>query len=156
MKKIVFIIMVVLSSTPFFSQSKNEKNLMEDSLWKSLYQFCITTEKYLNKDFVTQKDVNNYLNYIQTHMGDSVQTTDFFVPFMANKNEAMIYLTEQIKDMVGSKCVYRFVSWDGWDGSTPFTGFRFDICHNGYKDQFLVIVNTTNQIRSIFSVNSKI
>ena len=156
MKKTVIILMVVFSSTSFFSQSKNEKNLMEDSLWKSLYQFCITTEKYLNKDLVTQKAVTNFLNYVYSNMGDSLQSSDFFIPYTVSKNQALLFLTDQTKDMIGTKCDYTFVSWDGWDGKTPFIGFRFNITHSGYVDQFLVIVSTTNEIRCIFSINSKI
>lgn len=157
MKKLVLTLVVVLSvTTSVFSQTNRKTEMMEDSLWKSLYKFCKTTETYLNKDYVSQVDVNNFLTYLYNHMGDSVQTTDFYVPFTTTKDQAMSYLTEQTKDMVGSSCKYYFVSWDGWDGKTPFTGFRFDILHDGYKDQFLVIVNTKNEVTSIYSINSKL
>jgi len=157
MKKLVLsLVVVLLVTTSVFSQTNKKTEVMEDSLWTSVYKFCKTAEKYLNKDYVSEYDVNNFLTYLYHHMGDSVQTTDFYVPFTVTKDESMTYLNNQTKDMVGSKCQYSFVSWDGWDGKTPYTSFRFDVSHNGYKDQFLVIVSTKNKVTSIFSINSKI
>jgi hypothetical protein len=157
MKKLVLTLVVVLSvTTSLFSQNKSKSDVMVDSLWKSLHTFCSTAEKYFDKEYVTQSDVNNFLTYVYKHMGDSVQSSDFYLPYTVSKNQALVFLTDQTKDMVGSKCDYSFVSWDGWDGETPYTGFRFNISHNGYNDQFLVIVSTTNEIRCILSVNSKI
>jgi hypothetical protein len=157
MKKLVLTLAVVLSvNTSVFSQTNNKSKVMVDSLWKSLYQFCTTAEKYLDKDYVTQSDVNNFLKYVYSHMGDSLQSSDSYIPYTVPKNLALSFITDQTKDMVGSKCEYSFVSWDGWDGETPYTGFRFDISHDGYKDQFLVIVSSKNEIRCIFSINSKV
>ncbi len=149
---------VVLSlTTTVFSQNKKPKSeTMSDSLWTSVYKFCKTSEKYLDNERVTQADVNNFINYVYNNMTDSLQSSEFYFPYTVSKNQALVYLTEQTKDMVGQKCVFNWGSWDGWDGKTPYTGFRFDISHNGYKDQFLVIVSTTNEVHCIFSVNSKI
>lgn len=94
--------------------------------------------------------VNNFLNYVYSNMPDSVQSSDFCFPYTVFKDKAMFFLKEQTKDIIGSKCDYSFVSWDGYDGETPYTGFRLNISHNGYNDQ--VIVSTTNEIRCIFSV----
>ena len=150
-------LLVLIITTSIFSQKKIPKNeIMSDSLWKSLRQFCITTEKHLSKDYVTQSDVNNFINYVYKSMPDSLQSSEFCFPYTVSKNQALVYLTDQTKDMVGQKCVFTWGSWDGWDGKSPYTGFRFDISHNGYKDQFLVIVSTTNKVHCIFSVNSKI
>lgn len=158
MKKLVLTPMIVfLLTTSIYSQRKKSKSeIMRDSLWNSVYNFCLVVDKYLDKDYVTQVDVNNFLNYVSCNMRDSLQSSEFFVPYTVSKEQAMIYLTEQTKDMIGSKCNYSFISWDGWDGKTPYTGFRFDVSHNGYKDQFLIIVSTTNKVHCIFSVNSKI
>lgn len=157
MKKLVLTLAVVLSvTTSLFSQKKNKSEMMRDSLWKSVYHFSSVVDKYLDKDYVTQYDVNNFLSYVYSHMGDSVQSSDFYLPYTVSKDQAMVFLTDQTKDMVGSKCDYSFVSWDGWDGKTPYTAFRLNVSHNGYKDQLMVIVSTTNEIRCIFSVNSKL
>jgi hypothetical protein len=158
MKKLVLFSVLVLSlTTHLLSQTKNKsKEVMEDSLWTSVYKFCKISEKYLDNDCVTQTDVNNFISYVYKSMADSLQSSEFYLPYTVSKNQALVYLTEQTKDMVGQKCVFTWGSWDGWDGKSPYTGFRFNISHNGYKDQFLVIVNTTNQIHCIFSVNSKI
>ena len=149
-------LLVLIITTSVFSQTKDKTKVMEDSLMKSLTQFCNTTKIFLDKDYVTQTDVNNFINYVYKNMPDSLQSSDFYVPQTVTKNQALVYLTEQTKDMVGQKCVFSLSSWDGWDGKSPYTGFRFDISHNGYKDQFLVIVSTTNKVHCIFSVNSKI
>lgn len=156
MKNLILPFLLVFSiTTSVFSQNKKPKSeIMSDSLWKSLRQFCITTEKHLSKDYVTQGDVNNFLSFIYSSMLDSLQSSDFCIPYTVSKNQALVFLTEQTKDMVGQKCVFSLSSWDGWDGKTPYTGFRFDISHNGYKDQFLVIVSTTNKVHCIFSANS--
>lgn len=157
MKKLVLTLVVVFTmTTSVFSQTKSNSELMRDSLWKSVSKFCTMLSKCLDKDYVTQTDVDNFLGYVYSNMGDSVQSSDFYLPYTVSKNQAMLYLTDQTKDMVGTKCDYSFVSWDGWDGETPYTGFRVNVSHNGYNDQFLVIVSTTNKIRCIFSVNSKL
>jgi hypothetical protein len=157
MRNLILTSLLVLNiTTSVFSQTKNKTKVMEDSLMKSLTQFCNTTKKYLVKDYVTQTDVNNFINYVYKNMPDSLQSSNFYIPSTVSKNQALAYLTEQTKDMVGQKCIYSFDSWDGYDGKTPYTGFRLDISHNGYKDQFLVIVSTTNKVHCIFSVNSKI
>jgi hypothetical protein len=158
MRNLILTLLLVFSiTTSFFSQNKKPKSeIMSDSLWKSLRQFCNTTEKHLSKDYVTQTDVNNFINYVYKSMPDSLQSSEFCFPYTVSKNQALVYLTDQTKDMVGQKCVFTWGSWDGWDGKSPYTGFRFDISHNGYKDQFLVIVSTTNKVHCIFSVNSKI
>jgi hypothetical protein len=158
MKNLFLTMAVVLSlTTSVFSQNKKPKSeIMSDSLWTSVYKFCKTSEKYLDNESVTQADVNNYINYVYNNMTDSLQSSEFCFPYTVSKNQALAYLTEQTKDMVGQKCVFTWGSWDGYDGKTPYTGFRFDISHNGYKDQFLVIVSTTNKVHCIFSVNSKI
>jgi hypothetical protein len=157
MRNLILTLLLVFSiTTSVFSQTKNKTKVMEDSLWKSLRQFCITTEKHLSKDYVTQSDVNNFLTFIYSSMVDSLQSSEFYIPYTVTKNQALVYLNEQTKDMVGQKCVFSLSSWDGWDGKSPYTGFRFNISHNGYKDQFLVIVSTTNKVHCIFSVNSKI
>lgn len=158
MKKLVLTLLVVLKiTTSVFSQTKKSKNeVMRDSLWSSVYKFSLIIDKYLDKECVMQKDVNNFLNYVYSNMPDSVQSSDFCFPYTVFKDKAMFFLKEQTKDIIGSKCDYSFVSWDGYDGETPYTGFRLNISHNGYNDQFMVIVSTTNEIRCIFSVNSKI
>jgi hypothetical protein len=158
MKKLVLTLIVVLSvTTSVFSQTKKSKSeVMRYSLWSSVYKFSLIVDEYLDKEFVQQADVTNFLSYVYSNMPDSVQSSDFWFPYTVSKDKAMDFLKEQTKDMIGSKCDYSFVSWDGWDGETPYTGFRLNISHNGYNDQFMVIVNTTNEIRCIFSVNSKI
>lgn len=158
MKNLFLTSLLVLNiTTSVFSQNKKTKSeKMSDSLWTSVYTFCKTSEKYLDNECVTQTDVNNFISYVYKSMPDSLQSSEFCFPYTVSKNQALVYLTEQTKDMVGQKCVFTWGSWDGWDGKSPYTGFRFDISHNGYKDQFLVIVSTTNQVHCIFSVNSKI
>jgi hypothetical protein len=151
-------VFLLLVSGSVFSQNgrKTKNQIMRDSLWKSLHEFCITTEKFLNKYTVSQKDVNDFLDYVYLHMEDSVQSSDSYIPFMVKKKDALNFLTEQTKDMVNKNCDFSFVSWGGWDGKNSYTGFRFDIKHDGYKDQFLVIVGLKNEITSIFSVKSKL
>lgn len=158
MKKVILTLTVVLSlTTSGFSQNKKPKSeMMKDSLWTSVYNFCLVVDKYLDKDYVTQSDVNNFLKYVYSNMTDSVQSSDFYQPYTVSKNQALSFLTDQTKDMVGSKCDYTFVSWDGWDGISPYTCFRLNVSHNGYKDQLMVIVSTTNEVHCIFSVNSKL
>jgi hypothetical protein len=158
-RRVVFLILIVFSliANNVYSQHKKSKSdIMRDSLWTAVYNFCLVVDKYLDKDNVTQTDVTNFLSYIESNMVDSVQSTESWIPYTVSKNQALVFLTEQTKDMIGQKCNYSFLSWDGWDGRTPYTGFRLDVLHNGYKDQFLVIVNTTNHVHCIFSANSKI
>lgn len=158
MKKLFLTLAVVLSlTTSGFSQSKKPKSeMMRDSLWTSVYNFCLVVDKYLDKDYVTQTDVNNFLKYVYNNMTDSVQSSDFYQPYTVSKDQALSFLTNQTKDMVGSKCDYTFVSWDGWDGRSPYTCFRLNVSHDGYNDQLMVIVSTTNEVHCIFSVNSKL
>lgn len=158
MKNLFLTSLLVLNiTTSVFSQNKKTKSeKMSDSLWTSVYKFCKTSEKHLDNESVTQTDVNNFISYVYKSMPDSLQSSEFCFPYTVSKNQVLVFLTEQTKDMVGQKCIFTWGSWDGWDGKSPYTGFRFDISHNGYKDQFLVIVSTTNQVHCIFSVNSKI
>lgn len=155
MRNLILTSLLVLNiTTSVFSQNKKTKSeKMSDSLWTSVYTFCKTSEKYLDNECVTQTDVNNFISYVFRCMPDSIQSTEFCFPYTVSKNQALVYLTEQTKDMVGQKCVF---TWGSWDGKSPYTGFRFNISHNGYKDQFLVIVSTTNKVHCIFSANSKI
>ena len=151
------ILLWLLLVHPIVSQTKQkEKEIMSDSLWDAVYEFCSVTKKHLIKEKVSKKDLDNYIKYLSEHMPDSLQSSDFFVPYTVSKAQALENIREQTKDMIGSKCSYSFVSWDGWDGKTPFTGFRFNINHDGYKDQFLVIVSTSNNIHCLFSANSKL
>jgi hypothetical protein len=138
------------------TSDENLKKIMDDSLWKCVYEFCSLVEKYLNKNLVTQNDVDCFLNYVYQNMLDSVQSSTFCIPEDFTRIEAIDLVKRQTEDLINKKCVYEFKSWDGWDGKTPFVGFDFNISHDDYVDQFLVIVNTKNKISSIFSVNSKL
>jgi hypothetical protein len=148
-------ILTLLFNLTSLSQGKiNKSEMMEDSLWRSLSKFCSVTKKYLDKEKVTQSDVDNFLKYVFQHMKDTVQSSTFWLPKDYSKKEAMGLLVDQTRDLINKKCTFKFISWDGWDGKTPCTGFDFDIHHDGYRDQFLMIVDTKDNIYCIFSSNS--
>ena len=115
MRNLILTSLLVLNiTTSVFSQNKKTKSeKMSDSLWTSVYTFCKTSEKYLDNECVTQTDVNNFISYVFRCMPDSIQSTEFCFPYTVSKNQALVYLTEQTKDMVGQKCVFTWGSWDG-------------------------------------------
>ena len=158
MKASALIMLLALAIyVPVHGQTEQKKSeAIRDSLWTAVYNFSKVVDEYLDNDIVRPSDVNDFLSYVYTHMPDSVQSSDSFIPYTVSKDTAFAYLQEQTKDMIGNKCEYTFVSWDGWDGQSPYTAFRLNITHNGYQDQLMVIVSTTDEIHCIFSVDSKI
>ena len=104
---------------------------MEDSLWQAVINFCAVGEKCLNKEKVTQIDIDCFLDYIHSHTEDSVQPSYKFIPFMATKDKTMEILTDQTSDMIGKKCNYKFITWDGWDGVSPYVMFQLNIFNDG-------------------------
>ncbi|MFN5182312.1 MAG: hypothetical protein ACK5D5_04710 [Bacteroidota bacterium] len=138
------------------AQKKNVKEIMDDSLWHAIQVFENQVKINLENKTVEQKDIDLLVNYFERNFQDSVQTSDFFIPYTATKTQALQNIRKQLQDIVGEKnCEVKFVSWDGWDGKTPFTSLHLDILHHGYKDQAVLILNTRGKISCLFSVNSR-
>ncbi len=159
MKKNI-IILLMLSSLISFSQGELIKNtllheIMTDSLFKSMNNFCDVVIEDFTKQKVTKKNVENFIDYISKNSADVVQSVNFLNPQKTKKDSMIEYMREDLMTLVGSNIVFQYISWDGWDGKTPYVMFRFDLKHEDYDKQFLVIIDTKNKIHTIFSVNSK-
>ncbi len=138
-----------------FSQNNSMRKTMNDSLYKTVYNFFGVLGKTIVKDKVTKNDINNFLTYVYEHMRDTVQSSEDLFPEHYSKSDAIKLLKTQVSDLIGKKCKYIDGGWDGWDGRSPYTAYRFDIEHDNYSDQFVMVLSTKNEITCIYSFNSK-
>jgi L-lysine 2,3-aminomutase len=138
------------------AQKKSVMEIMDDSLWHAIQVFENQLKINLENKTVEQKDIELLVNYFERNFQDSVQTSDFFIPYTATKAHALQNIRKQLQDIVGEKnCEVKFVSWDGWDGNSPSTMLRLDILHHAYRDQVMLIIDTEGKIHCLFSLDSK-
>jgi len=159
MKNLILTFGIILSlSSTSFSQSikKNNKmkEIMNDSLGNAVNRFCVKVQEYLCNEITTKKDVESFLNYVYAHADDTLQSSESIFPYDVPKDTMFNFLKKQTKNLIGSNCKFKFRFWDGWDGHTNFVGFGFDIIHDGQKEKFLMIVDGSDKIHCIFSMNS--
>lgn len=149
------LIIIILSNFAVLAQSKEkQKNIMNDSLGQAVNNFCIVVQNYLCKNIATQKDVDDFLNYVYTHADDTLQSSESIFPYDVPKDTMIAFLRRQTKDMIGEKCKFEFKFWDGWDGKTNFVGFGFNILYHHRRNKFLMIVDSYDKIHCIFSMAS--
>jgi hypothetical protein len=130
------------------------KKTMNDSLYAAIMNFFEILNHTIAKEMVTKKDVELFLEYTYKHMADTLQTSENFFPYDDSKENAIKNLRKQTNDLVGKKCKFIDGGWDGWDGKSPYTSYRFDIEHDNYLDQFIMILSTKNKITCIYSADS--
>lgn len=150
----------MLSALTSFSQGESIRKsvlheIMTDSLFKSMNSFFEVVIEDFTKQKVTKKNVDKFIEYLSKNSVDEVQSLNFLDPQKTKKDLMIQYIREDLMTLVGSKIVFQFISWDGWDGKTPYVMFRFDLKHKDYDKQFLVIIDTKNKIHSILTVNSR-
>ena len=166
MKKLVIIMLITIcgqmvckEGTIHCDNPKSKKSVdkikhdkvIKDSLWKVAKVFMDTTFKYLCKDKVTQKDIDNYLTYAYKHMQDSIQISHGFSLPIVKKDEAIEFMRKELSDLVEKKTKFQFDGWDGYDGTSPYTGIDFNILYRGNTNQFLVVLNTKSGISHLSS-----
>lgn len=159
MKKITLTLTLLLTLTTVgFSQKNSKKTtseIMTDSLFQSMRTFCVEVIDDFTKEPVTKKNVDKFIGYLSNHSAEEVQSMDYLSPYKTKKDTMIDYVRNDLMNLVGSEIIFQYIGWDGWDGKTPYVGFRFDLKHKNYDKQFIVIIDTKNTVHSIFSLNSR-
>lgn len=159
MKKITLTLTLLLTlTTVVFSQKKTNKTMhdvMTDSLFNSMKYFCQEVIDDFTNTKITKKNVDRFINFLSKNSAEEVQSLNFLNPEKTKKDSMINYVREDLMTLVGSNVYFKYITWDGWDGESPYTMFRFDLVHKDYRKQFVVIVDTQKKVHTIFSVNSR-
>ncbi len=155
--KIIFTSLLLITLTGF-SQKKSNKTMhevMTDSLFQSMTTFCQEVIDDFTKTKITKKNVDKFISYLTINSAEEVQSLSCLNPQKTKKDTMINYVRDDLMTLAGSNVYFQYITWDGWDGESPYVMFRFDLVHKDYNKQFVVITDTKKKIHTIFSVNSR-
>jgi hypothetical protein len=157
--KIIFIVSMLVALNNFSQNSSKKDVIMEkimtDSLFKSMTTFCQEVINDFTKTKVSKKNVDKFISYLRKNSAEEVQSLSCLSPQKTKKDTMIKYVRDDLMTLVGSNVHFQYITWDGWDGESPYVMFRFDLVHKDYNKQFVVITDTKKKIHTIFSVNSR-